>query len=309
MAVLSRFLRFGAAALVIVWVFAMKGPRRLARVWAVSWMVPAMLVGTGPLACLEAITITETADATLFGHLDQAATSCPLMGCGATAAVNSFVYLQNKYPATFTTPLVPTAGATMTQADMVAVSNDLAQRMGIGAEGTSIERFILGKMEYLEAKNKGRTKYAAQLTLAWASTVPKPDFVKDRTPPTLSFIASEIRAGEDVEAFLAGPDGRHFITLTGVSYDDQSNTGTLTFIDPLGGKDTTASITGVDANQLAHVKYQIGGKLQEFVIAHVVSESPVPTPEPSTLVLLGAGLGAGLIARRRRKCRHDPSSS
>ena len=149
MAVLSRFLRFGAAALVTVWVFARKVPSRLARVWAVSWMVPAMLVGTGPLACLDAITITETADATLFGHLDQAATSCPLMGCGATAAVNSFVYLQNRYPATFTTPLVPTAGATMTQADMVAVANDLAQRMGIGAEGTSIERFILGKMEYL----------------------------------------------------------------------------------------------------------------------------------------------------------------
>ena len=192
---------------------------------------------------------------------------------------------------------------------MVAVANDLAKRMGTGPEGTSIERFILGKMEYLEAKNKGRTKYAAQLAVAWDSPIPKPSFVKDGTPPTLSFIASEIRAGEDVEAFLAGPEARHFITLTGVSYDDQSNTGTLTFIDPLGGKDTTASITGLDASKLVHIKYQVEGKLQEFAIAHVVSESPVPIPEPSTLLLVGTGLGALLIARRRRERRPDPSSS
>jgi hypothetical protein len=53
----------------------------------------------------------------------------------------------------------------MTEADMAAVSNDLAQRMGMGPGGTSIENFILGKMAYLESKNSGRTKYAAQLTL------------------------------------------------------------------------------------------------------------------------------------------------
>ena len=159
---------------------------RLALAGFLSWIVPAVVLGTGAFARLEAITITETADASLFGHLDQAATSCPLMGCGATAATNSFVYLQNKHAAVFTTPLVPIAGATMTQADMVAVANDLAKLMGTGPEGTSIERFILGKMEYLEAKNKGRTKYAAQLAVAWDSPIPKPSFVKDGTPPTLS---------------------------------------------------------------------------------------------------------------------------
>jgi hypothetical protein len=282
----------------------MKPTRRTGLVLFLSWVVLVTVAGTGSLAPLYGGSITATEDATKFGHLDQAATSCPAMGCGLTAAVNSFVYLQNMYPSVFTTPLVAKAGATMTQADMAAVANDLVQRMGAGSGGTSIEGFILGKMDYLESKNKGRTKYDAQLALAWDSPAPKPDFVNDRTPPTLSFITAEIQAGEDVEAFLAGPAGRHFITLTGISYDDQSNAGTLSFIDPLGGKDTTASITGLDAAKLIHVKYKVGDELQEFVIGNVVAESPVP--EPSTFVLLGSGLVALVIVGLRRK--HLPKS-
>lgn len=284
----------------------MKPTRRTGLGLFLSWVVLVTVAGTGAFAPLHATTVTATADATKFGHLDQAATSCPTMGCGPTAAVNSFVYLQNMYPGVFTTPLVPQAGATMTQEDMVAVANDLAQRMGTGPGGTSIEDFILGKTAYLESKNKGRTKYGAQLTLAWDSIAPKPGFVNDQAPPTLSFIAAEIKAGEDVEAFLAGRDGRHFITLTGIIYDDQSNTGTLSFIDPLGGKDTTVNITGVDANNLIHVQYKFGDTLGDFVIGNVVTESPVP--EPSTFVLLGSGLVAAALASRRYRRARDSTS-
>jgi PEP-CTERM motif len=267
------------------------------------WVVLVTVAVTGRLDPVYGTTITATADATKFGHLDQAATSCPLVGCGATSAVNSFVYLQNLYPGVYTTPLVPKAGATATQAEMAAVANDLAQRMGTRPSGTSIEDFILGKMAYLEAKNKGRTKYGAQLTLEWDSIAPKPGFVNDKTPPALSFIAAEIKAGEDVEAFLAGPAGRHFITLTGISYDDQTNTGTLSFVDPLGGKDTTVNITGVDANKLIHIQYTFEGVLEDFVIASVVTESPVP--EPSVVVLLGSALvGLVSVGLRRKGTPH-----
>jgi len=247
---------------------------------------------------VSATIVTSTIDSSKFGHLDQGVTACPTSGCGATAAVNSFVYLQNAFPDVYTTPLVPKAGATLTQDDMVKVANDLAQRMGTGPNGTSIENFILGKMDYIESKDKGRTTYAAQLALEWDSPTPRPGFVTDKTPPALSFIARELKDGEDVEAFLAGPAGRHFITLTGISYDDQTNTGTLSFVDPLGGKDTTAQITGLDGANLIHVKYTIDGELQEFVIGNVVAES---VPELSTLGLLTAA-GAALTVWRQSRC-------
>jgi hypothetical protein len=43
----------------------------------------------------------------LFGHLNQHDTICGAMGCGPTAALNSLVFLQNKYPTTYGTDLVP----------------------------------------------------------------------------------------------------------------------------------------------------------------------------------------------------------
>ncbi len=261
-------------------------------------LLVAVVLATAAAHPANGTIVTATLDSTKFGHLDQGATSCPTSGCGATSAVNSFVYLQNAFPDVYTTPLVPKAGATLTQDDMVKVANDLAQRMGTGPNGTSIENFILGKMDYIESKDKGRTTYAAQLTLAWDSTTAKPGFVTDKTAPTLSFIARELKDGEDVEAFLAGPSGRHFITLTGISYDDQTNMGTLSFIDPLGGKDTTGSITGLDGAGLIHVKYTIDGELQEFVIGNVVAES---VPELSALGLVVAG-SAALAAWRQRRC-------
>lgn len=259
----------------------------------IPWMFLVLAMISGAFASASAATITATEDAAKFGHLDQGATSCKASGCGATSAVNSFVYLQNMFPAVFSNPLVPKSGDTLTQEDMVAVADELSRRMGTGPNGTNIEDFILGKMSYLEEKNKGRTKYSAQLALAWDSIALKPDFVKDQTPPTLTFIASEIKAGEDVEAFLAGADGRHFITLTGISYDDTTNTGTLSFIDPLGGKDSTVNITGVDADKLIHVQYKTGN----FVIGNVVTESPVP--EPPVVVLLSLGIAALMLVRRK----------
>ena len=38
---------------------------------------------------------------------DQGKTTCPDTNCGPTAAVSSFVYLQNVFPNTYKVPLVP----------------------------------------------------------------------------------------------------------------------------------------------------------------------------------------------------------
>jgi hypothetical protein len=71
----------------------------LATVLAVSAvMLPAPACGT---------IIDVRLDPDKFGKLDQGKTACPDANCGPTAAVNSFVYLQNTFPNVYKVPLVP----------------------------------------------------------------------------------------------------------------------------------------------------------------------------------------------------------
>jgi hypothetical protein len=199
------------------------------------------------------------------------------------------VYLQAMFPRTYMTPLVPANQA-------VAVANTLAGNNFMGCcGGTAIEKFILGKQMYIESQDKGVTQYAAQISNTW-STGAKPDFVTDKTPPTLAFLAQQLQAGEDVEVSLATPRLGHFLTLTGISYDDVTNKGQLSFVDPDGGGRGTAMILGL-RNGVIRTDYLLGGVTADIVNA--VAESPVP--EPSTWLLLASGLGT--LARWRRRKR------
>jgi hypothetical protein len=253
-----------------------------------------------------------------FGTLDQADTNCPNLNCGPTAAVESFVYLDKVFPHIYTTPLVPKAGATPTTAEQAAVANDLGSNFmknccATSSAGTLIEDFILGKRDYLESKNPGKTVFNAQINFAWRENPPggkhpgtaKPAFVQDRTIPTLAFLAQEISHGEDVEVFVFNSNGgcggandptcNHYITLTGITYDDANNTGSFSFVDPLGGGRGTRNITGLSGGFI-QTSYPLGTAANTLIV-HAVSESPIP--EPSTLLLIGSGLVVLAIWRRR----------
>src|SRR5689334_2013769 len=179
--------------------------------WMYSVMAALTVIALGTPS-LHATTITANQDPGKFGTLDQAKTTCADLGCGPAAAVNSFVYLQTMFPDVYKTPLVGTSGARPSNAEQVDAANALAPKMGCCAtKGTLIEDFILGKMEYIESKNKGVTSYTVQDSLAWRTNPPggshpgaaKPDFVQDQTKPTLAFLAAELKAGEDVELYLS----------------------------------------------------------------------------------------------------------
>jgi hypothetical protein len=259
-----------------------------------------VMIGSSTIPLYAAI-ITATEDATKFGNLDQAFTNCSDISCGPTAAVNSFVYLQNMFARTYDKSLV----GTPTLANMTKAADDLGMNFmktccGDMPKGTLIEDFILGKKDYIESKDKGATKYAAQLALAWDPNPPngkhpgtaKPSFVTDTKPPTVDFIANEITAGEDVEAFIAGPAGRHYLTLTGIMFDTTSKAGKLSIVDPTGGGRDTIDITGLDGAMLIHVTY----KGNDFAIGNVVAESPIP--EPSSLLLFASGIVSLLCGRK-----------
>lgn len=268
----------------------------------------AVLVTIPLLSALpaEAKVFKSYLDADLFGQLDQAKTECPKFGCGPTAAVNSFVYLQNSAPKVYGETLVPptTAGQKPVEADLIKVANKVGSDhmkscVPCGAnDGTYIEDFIIGKRSYLETVAPGKTQYSAQINIKWRhGTAAEPDdaankgigkfaFVTDETKPTLSFLYNSIVSARDVELFF----GDHYVTLTGIEYDDTTNTGKIAFIDPDGGKKSFANITGV-TDGFVVTDYDTESK-----IFAAVAEAPVP--EPGTWLFMA--FGATVIAFRLR---------
>lgn len=266
------------------------------------------LLGNAPS---EAKVYSKFLDAAKFGHLDQSEVECPKFACGPTAATNSFMYLQNKYPDVYGEKLIPptTAGAAPTKADLVDVANKLGRDymktcVPCGPnDGTYIEDFIIGKRAYLEAVAPGKTSFLAQINIGWrfgTDTQPddagnpgvkKPVFVSDSTKPTLDFLYAAIARQADVELFL----GDHYVTLTGIEYDDATNKGKISFIDPDGGKEVSSKITGIE-DGFVMLDYDTSSKVFAAVI-----EAPVP--EPGTWVMLGAGAAIVLVVRIRRGAR------
>jgi hypothetical protein len=257
-----------------------------------------------------------------FGDLQQANTNCTggTNGCGPTAAVNSFVMLQERYPSLYGELLVPSAAAgnDPTQNEMAAVANQLGDSelanpnptmyMDCQAcNGTYIENFITGKYKYIEEQAPGVTRYKAYMggTFAWrndpGNVTPgfnnggQPSWVT-RGAPTAEWLAAELNHGEDIEVFVEYTNGNsHYLTLFSLSFDDQNNTGTMGFIDPLTGGVVNSNITGLAGGYLT---LNYGGGATLF---HAVSESPVP--EPGTWLLLSFGSVALLFKARRSASR------
>lgn len=239
----------------------------------------------------------------LFGNLNQNDTNCGVggsEGCGPTAAVNSFIMLQNKYPTIYGTNLVP-AGQAVNVANTLGTGNymDCA-----ACGGTYIENFIFGKQKYIEEKVPGKTVYKAYVApgFAWRNdpggVTPgynnggQPGYVTRAAPP-VQWLADELNHGEDLEIYVGyNAGGAHYLTLHSIMFDTATNMGTIGFIDPLTGAAGNANITGLAGGFLT---LSYGGGSTLF---HAVSESPIP--EPGTWVLLSLGT-ATLLLRRRKK--------
>ena len=151
----------------------------------------------------------------LYGNLDQ--DDIPQGGqfmCGPTAAINSFKYLENAYPAIYGNSLVPigaSGGVDLngdlvfgdSYDDMIAVAMKVGDQPppvppavpqfmntkaallgGGGGAGTWDDMFIYGKQKYIESVLPGQTIYSAQLKSQWAwpGAPPRP---LDEVPPIL----------------------------------------------------------------------------------------------------------------------------
>lgn len=268
----------------------------------------------------------------LYGNLDQ--DKIPQGGqymCGPTAAVNSFIYLQNAYPANYDTSLVPVGSAGGLDLDgngipgqyyddMVAVAqtvgglnymNTKANLVGgAGGAGTWDDMFIYGKRNYIESVLPNKTLYAAQLKSMWAwagrpadetPPLPKPAWVQDLTQPNGLFLYNELNDCEDVEILIVDGDWGHFLTVTGLVWNDLNNNGLIEaaekalihYIDPVTGAPGVSSIDGqVNPGDPIRINY---GNFPQAELVMTMSES---VPEPMTLSLLA--LGALVVMRKRR---------
>lgn len=219
-------------------------------------------------------------DHKLFGNLDQADTNCPNNGCGPTAAVNSFVFLQNMYPDIYGDSLVPITrgqGGIPSEENMAAVANTLLGSNYMNTDcscGTTTQNFYDGKMKYVNEKAPNTTVYDFE------------SLTNDRaiTAPTANFIAGELRDGEGVEALISGNMFGHYITLTDFTFDTRDDTGSLSYINPDGGTWETKDIIGLASNGTLTFNYSNDCTICE--ITDVFSESPIMVPEPTGLSLL-----------------------
>ena len=298
----------------------MKG-RTITRALAVGLL--AVVTAAGLVSPVWAVQYSIQKPQNLYGTLNQ--NLIPGGGqfmCGPTAAVNSFVYLENAYPLVYNRNLVPDnnppngahdPAELIATAQLLAAANYMNTMVALGASGTYDDMFIYGKYRYLEDNAAGQTVYSAELKSTWGwgvgvrppaqiPPIPKPAWVQQNTIPTWQFLFNELTACEDVEILIVDGDWGHYLTLTSFFWNDANNNGiieqaegaSIDYIDPATG-----------APGISPIGHAIGGGPQLFVsygmypnaqVVMAVSESPIP--EPATLSLLAFG---GLLTLTRRK--------
>ena len=242
---------------------------------------------------------TVDKNANEFGYIDQhnldrwEGDFLANMGCAPTATMNSFIYLQNHYPGVYDHSLVPEGdGMDLIKARELAIT-----WMGTTNAGTTIEDWTWGKHDYLENYAAGKTIFHGQsMYNNWTALRPRPDWVEN-VLPSWNFLYNQLTWCQDVEIGIWWQsDIGHALTLTGLTWNDELNAGTVDYVDPWTG----ALFTDVGINlNLEDGRLHVAYQGQNAWIDLALAESAVP--EPSAFLVLGSGFVGILIRLRRRR--------
>ncbi len=215
---------------------------------------------------------------------------------GPIAAVNSFVYPENRYQNIYNHSLIPVS--------KVDTALTLAQSQYMNTSlftGTQVPDFYWGKYLYIEAQVPGKTIYAGETTPQTWGSRGQPSWVTQRdSGPTWGFIYNQLVKGADVELLLGVSGLGVYVTLTGFHFDDGNGDGIIDngetawikYFDPTTGTEGQSNLWN---NPDGTLSTSYGGGC---LITMAASESPVPLP--STLLFFGSGiLGLWGIGRRR----------
>jgi hypothetical protein len=224
------------------------------RRWFV-WLILAALS-----LCLPAAAQAKSVflNPSLFGTLNQ---QNPIItavwgnnGCPPTSAVNTFVYLQKNYPSVYGTYLVANYSVTTMANTAVTVGGpDYLNGYFDTTWRWFYRDYLWGTYLYMHAviDNLAPQTWKSGIPMYWDW-----DWTLDRPCPNwASFNPIFIKSDEIYNALSASKavviewtgitiesDGsisqnghRHYMTVTGLAWNDHSNTGTLYYIDPKGG--------------------------------------------------------------------------
>jgi len=245
----------------------------------------------------------------LFGNLKQ--TDVPdcgdgLFACGPTAAVNSFAFLQRKFPDVYDHKLIPDSDMDgeidyeELIATAVALGDDEYMMCAACQGGTLISDFISGKRKWINER------------------APNSTIFKHKQGPDWQFLFGELWDMEHVELLFGFYDrdgnrlGGHYVTLTKFWWEDsdmddridQNEGAAIGFVDPADGmlkmQDLAQSLTGTDLFTDYAVGFAINSNTIAFTqIEWAVSESPIPEPQTILLLFLGTSTLMGFV----RQCR------
>jgi probable HAF family extracellular repeat protein/autotransporter-associated beta strand protein len=244
--------------------------------------------------------VSLTQNGNLYGHLDQHyltefGLGADNMACSPTAAANSLLYLQNKYPTVYGNALVP--GATSDPATqhepLLSVARTLSSNSYMKTtvkNGTYDNDFIMGLKQYVEDQVPGNTIFEAQDNWSWSN---QPDWVQT-TSPTWQFIGDSLFSSKDVNIAISWENGGHSLTLSGFNWLDSNNDGIIEknegavfdIVDPWTGNDDVFHIWQDSLNGPLDTDYHSDSWIS-------VAMSMEPVLEPGTLVVLMSG---GLFA-------------
>lgn len=269
--------------------------------------------------------ITFSNSLSLYGWMDQYSmnTENNFIGdeaCVPTSSVNALVYLQNLNPSLFGTAF--TGGTNYS--DWHALDNQLIGLYGTTAtNGTYYAQFVYALQQFVQQTNGfGQVSFASMFPSDnWYIPYTDPSFnVNGR--PTIDFLSSELSSQSALLVSIEyGNGGGHELLANAITWDTNTSTGTLSFVDPLdpslnysgtnvlGTALETTGTLSLDSNGVIKMDYtQYEGGLPYSA----TNFSPVSVklygalgltvvPEPSTFAFLLLSGGAALLVMRSRR--------
>lgn len=226
----------------------------------------AMFIALTVISPVYAVTIQLPSES--FGNVVQFdVPNCGAVACGPTAAVNSFVFLENQYPTIYERSLVPDTNGNGRRdySEMVAMAVTLSGPQYMNTtfpSGTfSEENLSRGGAAWGRIASPRRSVYTAGF-------------------PTVSVLATElanVKASNSLIGFYNDQGmrtGGHYITLTGLSWTDvnqdkvvqRSEGATVAFIDPGSGKNTISSLYQLGTGGILQLGYGGGARIELGVL-------------------------------------------
>jgi hypothetical protein len=232
---------------------------------------------------------------------DGTPTGNPVGWCAPTATINSFIYLENKYPSIYDGLLTPGT-------DLEA-RNALRDYMGGCAQGATPQQWWEGKVKYIEDYAPGTTVFEGMVYWDPMGWYRQEDLVWGY--PTWDFMWEQLSKCQDVEIgiYPLYEEEGHALTLTSMHFDDTNGnlqwdpmleTAAIDYLDPNNPTQVFWANVGLNTveNRLQFMWYNGGYNPQQTVYIGLAFAESVP--EPAAIILLSLS-GLMIVLKRRNR--------